>query len=241
MCTVTFIPAKDVFYLTSNRDEKSLRKQAVPTKKYEHYGYVLIYPQDGYAGGSWIAMRNDGTTGVLLNGAFHKHESRPPYRKSRGKIFLDVIASVLPADKFLSIDLLNIEPFTLIIFHQENLWEARWNGDKKFLRHLENDKPWIWSSATLYTTDVIKRRERWFFKWLEQNPTHTQQTVLDFHRFAGDGDVRNDLFMNWDGHTHTVSTTSIQLSDTKVKMSYFDFIDNNRYSAEVNLIASELR
>ncbi len=240
MCTVTFIPVKDKFFITSNRDEKARRKQAIPPKRYKHGDITLIYPKDADAGGSWIAMRNDGDAAVLLNGAFIKHIPMPPYKRSRGNIFLEVIAGNMPVRKFLRIDLFNIEPFTLILFEDNNLYECRWDGNKKYCKQLENYRPHIWSSATLYDEEVVKKREYWFLKWLNKNPNPTQQDILHFHQFAGDGDKHNDLRVNRDGKLFTVSVTGIKLNAEKGTMRYLDLKDNMVYRQEIEFVSSNL-
>ena len=60
MCTVTYIPVGEKKYITSNRDEKAFRKKALPPQPYLHKEISLIYPKDGDAGGSWIALNENG-------------------------------------------------------------------------------------------------------------------------------------------------------------------------------------
>jgi len=227
MCTVSFIPVKDKFFLTSNRDEKALRKEAFPPAVYWGNGSGLLYPKDAQAGGSWISLHQNGNAAVLLNGAFNKHISQPPYRLSRGIIFLNIITAEKPALAFTKIDLHNIEPFTMIIFENKCLYECRWDGKQKHCVQLKNYRPYIWSSATLYETDVIKKRETWFKEWLNKNPHPTQEDILQFHQFTGDGDINNDLMMNRGGQMLTVSVTGIELSDYFGRMQYID-LKNNR-------------
>src|SRR5437773_862042 len=93
MCTVTFIPQGDTAFITHNRDEKSSRAKAIAPKQYIINGYALLFPRDSAAGGTWIAVNESGAAAVLLNGGFVKHPYRPPYRKSRGLVFLDIIAA----------------------------------------------------------------------------------------------------------------------------------------------------
>jgi hypothetical protein len=59
--------------------------------------------------------------------------------------------------------------------------------------------PYLWSSTTLYDGFVIKKREQWFASFLSDHPTPTQQDILNFHRFTGDGNKQNDLLMTRDG------------------------------------------
>ena len=131
MCTVTFIPMNNKIFITHNRDEKSSRSKAIPPKQYTLNGYTLLFPRDSTAGGSWIASNKNGGAAVLLNGAFEKHQHQPPYRKSRGLAFLDIIAA---NDLYLSYqqtDLTGIEPFTVILWANNKLYECRWNGTKE--------------------------------------------------------------------------------------------------------------
>lgn len=240
MCTVTFIPAKDRYYITSNRDEKAGRKQALPPGIYRQEDIGLIYPKDADAGGTWIATANNGNTAVLLNGAFVKHEPNPPYAKSRGIIFLEILMGNVPTEKFLQTDLFNIEPFTIIVFDNHNLYECRWDGIKKHLKQLSINVYHIWSSATLYNEDITKKREQWFIKWLNKNPNPSQQDILHFHQFAGEGDTENDLRMNRNNDMLTVSVTGIELNNEKAIMSYIDIKDNSIHTQQMKFIASAL-
>ncbi len=234
MCTVTFVPVKDKFYLTSNRDEKCSRAQALPPDTYHMHNGILVYPKDADAGGSWIAMHENGTAAVLLNGAFVKHTPLPPYKKSRGIIFLQIIAAASPVNYFQKINLSGIEPFTLILFNNSQLWECRWDALKKYSSQLKNYRPYIWSSVTLYTEDVVKKREAWFASFLNKTPRLMQQDILSFHQFTGDGDSHNDLSMNRDGQMLTVSITSIAVNEGGAVMKYTDLKDRQQYSTALN-------
>ncbi|MBL0358026.1 MAG: NRDE family protein [Chitinophagaceae bacterium] len=118
MCTVTYIPSADGCYLTSSRDEHAARPGAIAPAVYQHNGTVLLYPKDAKANGSWIAFTQTGNAAVLLNGAFVKHIVKPSYRKSRGLIFLDIIAHPQPEFCFMGKNLEGIEPFTIILFYR---------------------------------------------------------------------------------------------------------------------------
>lgn len=240
MCTVTVIPFNNKLFITSNRDERSLRKDAIEPVTYLHGDSKLTYPKDADAGGSWIAVNHIGNAAVLLNGAFEKHISKPPYRKSRGLIFIDIIKNISPVNAFAKIDLDNIECFTIIIFENNDLFECRWDGKKKYCRKLENNKPHIWSSATLYPEHIVKKREKWFSEWLHQNQFIAWDDIIAFHKFGGDGDVKNDFKMNRDGLMYTVSITSIAIDNNKALMHYAD-LKNNKISAATVKFTSSLQ
>src|SRR5689334_3022145 len=115
MCTVTYIPNKENIFLTSNRDEKNWRTDALAPSVYNFESGKIIFPEDGDAGGSWIAAHENGNIVILLNGGFKAHLPTPPYRKSRGIILLDIISYSSPLDYWTGADFDNIEPFTAII------------------------------------------------------------------------------------------------------------------------------
>ncbi len=235
MCTVTFIPVGDKYFITSNRDEKSIRGQAVPPMVYMENGNKIIYPKDANAGGTWMALHDNGTAAVLLNGAFEKHEPQPPYRKSRGIVFLEIISANNPVRYFMHMDLEAIEPFTMIIM-DSCLYECRWNGSTKYCRQLRKHRHHIWSSATLYDEDVVKKREYWFASFLNKNPRPTQDDIIKFHQFGGNGDIQNDLIMNRNNELYTVSITSIVLDDHKSQMKYLDLKDNKVYNCKMPML-----
>jgi len=235
MCTVTFIPVNNKFYLTSNRDEKRVRKLALPPQEYVHNNITMMYPQDANAAGTWIAMKENGDAVVLLNGAFKKHVATPPYNKSRGLVLLDIFGDESPVTKFTRTDLCNIEPFTLVLFLDNELYECRWDGDKKYGKQLVNDVPHIWSSVTLYDEEVVSKRERWFEEWRSRFAKPNQDDILNFHRFGGEGDAANDLHMNRDGVYCTVSITSIEIGRRTMAMRYCDLKNNQTFIKQLNI------
>jgi hypothetical protein len=222
MCTVTFIPAAGKIYLTSNRDENKLRKSAIHPEVYEFSTGRILFPKDADAGGTWISVHENGNAIVFLNGGLVKHIPVPPYRRSRGLILLDLIDSSNPFDSFTDLDLQGIEPFTAIIWDDGKLYECRWDGSQKHVKTPDNKLPHIWSSVTLYTPDVIAKRKHWFERWIQKNSSPTQDEILRFHQFTGDGDSNNDLLMNRNGELFTVSITSVQLEASNTIMHYLD-------------------
>jgi len=238
MCTVTFIPANDKYFISSNRDEKQTRSHAIIPMVYWINNKKLIFPKDADAGGSWIALHENGNAAVLLNGAFEKHISAPPYRKSRGKIFLNMIGDERPVKHFHQLDLYQIEPFTIILLENHNLYECRWDGSEKHYQQLKKHRPYIWSSVTLYEKSIVLKREKWFAAFLNRNPNPTQKDILEFHQFTGDGDTSNDLMMQREGVFSTVSITSMLLTDDRGSMKYFDLKDNSMHEKKMEFESS---
>jgi len=238
MCTVSFIPSKDKFFITSNRDEKLSRKIAVAPGMFEHNGQKLYFPKDTDAGGTWIVMKENGDAAVLLNGAFICHAAEPPYRMSRGIVLLDIISTERPSVTFTKINLQDIEPFTLLLLERNCLYEFMWDGTEKYCKQLSINRAYIWSSATLYDGFVIKKREQWFANFLNTHPTPTQQDILNFHHFTGDGDKQNDLVMTRDGMYTTVSITSILLTKDRGCIKYMDMKNNTSSEIKIELLHS---
>ena len=238
MCTVSFIPSNDKYFITSNRDEKLSRKTAISPGMFDYNGQKLFFPKDADAGGTWIVMKENGDAAVLLNGAFICHTAEPPYRLSRGIILLDIFSTEKPSATFAKINLRDIEPFTLVLLENNCLYEFRWDGTEKFCKQLNINMPYLWSSTTLYDGFVIKKREQWFASFLSDHPTPTQQDILNFHRFTGDGNKQNDLLMTRDGIYTTVSITSILLTKDRGCIQYLDISGNTSSEIKIELLQS---
>jgi len=235
MCTVTFIPLTNHCYLTSNRDEHSTRGQAATPKKIKTNGFEILFPKDADAGGTWIATKNTGEVIVLLNGGFYKHQPTPPYKKSRGIILLNIFSEIDALHTLETEDLNNIEPFTLVYFSNQLLTEFRWDGLIKHFKELNSSMPHIWSSVTLYESDIIKKRETWFYEWLNSNPTPELKEILDFHLNAGEGDTSIDINMNRNDEFFTVSVSSIYISKKFNEFNYIDLINNKSFKESLTI------
>ena len=231
MCTVTYLPlSNSSFILTSNRDEGQYRKIALPPDKYEVHDTTVYFPKDMDAYGTWFAAAETKFTLCILNGAFEPHKHNPPYRLSRGIMLLDFF-KYNNVQKFISqYDFEGIEPFTLLIFEQSpdtGIHELRWDGIKIYTTVYDASKPLIWSSAQLYTKEVIRQREEWFAAWLDAKNEFTIDNIIHFHKTGGTGDRDTDLLMNRDGIVFTVSITSIRREEKESLMRYEDLISAN--------------
>ncbi|HTI09979.1 MAG TPA: NRDE family protein [Puia sp.] len=235
MCTVTYIPAKDAAFITSNRDEQQGRPPALPPEVYEGKTGRLLYPKDTAAGGTWFAVHENKSVLVLLNGAGQKHTPHPPYRKSRGLILLELADSEQILTDFKKLNLSNIEPFTLILLEEGSLYKCHWDGLNGTSRPLDASLPHIWSSVTLYDPPAIQKRKRWFEEWLLGYPNPDPENVMQFHHCSGDGDPHNDVLMNRDNQVLTVSITSLQLTAGLAHMSYHDIGGDKVFKKQLSL------
>jgi Transport and Golgi organisation 2 len=233
MCTVTFVPSKGRILLASNRDEKHIRSDAYKPAVYPSQFGQTMYPKDGDAGGSWIAVHELGHAVVLLNGAFEPHTPEPPYQKSRGLILVDLVDSPKPTSVFIKLGLIDIEPFTAVVWEKGILWECVWDGENKHVRRKNEEMAHIWSSVTLYDNETRIRRVNWFHDWLHRNPSPGLDDILLFHQFTGDGNKHNDLLMNRNGLLYTVSITALEIGPGKGKMIYNDLKNDVIHAEEM--------
>jgi hypothetical protein len=240
VCTVTYLPVNNNSYiLTHNREERSVRKQALPPKRYLVNDVSIYYPKDAEANGTWIAMSGCAFSLCLLNGGFVAHESKPPYAKSRGQIILDFF-KFKDVDKMcVEYDFTNIEPFTLIILLQQNkkisLFEIVWNGIKICNTKIDEAKPQMWSSSTLYTPTDRVQRKKWFDEWVENNKNFTQKDIVNFHHYAPtDKDAEGFIIDRNKGEKITVSLTSIENFENEICTIYYkDFLNNKDYRSKI--------
>jgi uncharacterized protein with NRDE domain len=236
MCTVSFIVSNGKTIITSNRDEKVIRPSAIEPKNYFINNKKIIFPKDSKAGGTWFAVDEIGTILVLLNGANEKHQVQLPYRKSRGLIVLDVISSLSPKDFWKEIDLENIEPFTLVLFQNNELFQLRWNGFDKETTQLDTNKNHIWSSSTLYPKTIRENRSDWFYNFLDSNPEISDTKMLHFHRYTEEENQENGLVINRNDELKTLSITQSVTEKNKVTILHSDLVSNKDFETSFIII-----
>jgi uncharacterized protein with NRDE domain len=222
MCTVSFVFSNGKAILTHNRDEKIARPSAIEPKSYLVNNKNIIFPKDPKAGGTWYAITEDATVLVLLNGADEKHQLKPSYRKSRGLIVLDIISSDSPLEAWKTIDLLDIEPFTLVLFQDSKLYQLRWNEVEKSTISLDVTQNHIWSSSTLYPKDIREKRANWFHTFLDTKPEVDATEMFNFHRYTEGENLENGLVINRNDFMKTLSITQTVIEKNKVVLSHYD-------------------
>ncbi|OYU54168.1 MAG: hypothetical protein CFE25_16160 [Chitinophagaceae bacterium BSSC1] len=222
MCTVTYIPTNRGYLLTSNRDEHCNRPPAVlpDSKQFQEDG--IWYPMDGGAGGSWIALKQGGTTAVLLNGAFEKHIKQTIYRKSRGLIFLSIAKQHDPLHGFTTEDLNGIEPFTLIVKTSKGLFECIWDGQNKHQQEKDSSIAHIWSSCTLYNQEVRLKRETYFSNWLNTKKISSTDLIVEMHQSSPFPNKAENFMMQGSDGISTVSITCIKVDSEQSEIKYID-------------------
>jgi hypothetical protein len=231
MCVLTFVPINDFGYiLTNNRDENSVRPKAISPRKYKIGSSNIYFPKDAQAGGTWIA-HNHKFTLCLLNGAFEKHISTKNYTKSRGFVILEFFTTQ-KSDYFSKESFLGVENFTLIFIENalKKICQIVWDGNELHIKHLDWFLPQIWSSSTLYGAEVRQKRAELFNAFVAKNQKPSYEQMINFHRFADLGDIENNLTMQRADGTITQSISQIYNSDSGIRFSYFDLLDEKEKS-----------
>ena len=230
MCTVSFVFSNGKTIITSNRDEKVLRPSAIEPKSYLVNNKKIVFPKDSKAGGTWYAISPEGTVLVLLNGAAEKHHLKPFYRRSRGLNVLDIISSNCAFNEWNSIDLTDIEPFTLVLFENNKLYQLRWNELQKESLELNVELNHIWSSSTLYSREIREERAEWFDSFTNINPEITPEELFNFHRYTESQNKDHGLIINRNEEMKTLSITQTVIEKNKRQVFYSDLITNKEFS-----------
>ena len=224
MCTVTYLPlGPDTFVLTSNRDEAPQRS-ATGLYHEQRNGKTLLFPRDPLARGTWIAASDSQQLVCVLNGAFVRHQHRPPYRLSRGIMALQFFDYPDAPTFSQSFDFTGIEPFTLVLCDAGQVYEWRWDEQQVHFRALPPDRPHLWASSTLYPPEWQSKRQSWFADWQAQHPQPTAEAILDFHHRAGEGNPEYDLIMNRQDIVRTTSITSVLSQANAMRLRYEDLL-----------------
>lgn len=238
MCTVTYVPHERGFWLHSNRDERLNRKAAEPPAIHVVNNRQLLCPRDGQSLGTWIATQDAGAAAVLLNGAFQPHSPQTAYRMSRGLVLLQLMASVNPLRKLEAFALNDIEPFTLILWQESQLYEFRWDGQRLHDRRMDPGGAHIWSSVTLYDEPKRLERERWFGQFLQEESNTNGEALMRFHLEGGEGDPENALLMQRGDLYGTVSITQLDWQREGSRMLYLDTITQQKSAASLPVRAA---
>ena len=235
MCTVTYLPlGTDEFLFTSNRDESPLRR-ASAIQQTERGTKQLLFPQDSLAKGTWIALSDHNQMVCILNGAFTRHHHRPPYRLSRGLMALQFFGYNDATAFSRHFEFEGMEPFTMVIYDQQRLFDVRWDEQQLHFTELAPDQAHLWSSPTLYDSNWQAKRQDWFKNWREQQESYTSPNILHFHQTAGEGNPEYDLVMNRANIVRTTSITHIAKKADRAILRYQTILTDEVTERELKL------
>lgn len=215
MCTVSYVPLKNGYILTSNRDENPSRNTIAPKEQQLTNGETIMAPIDEQKRGTWIATNTKDKTACLLNGAYKKHQRSLSYKRSRGHYIIEAFMYYTFPNFVEKVDLFNIEPFTLLFMERSEFHILIWDGNEKHHKTLDKHTPQLWSSSTLYTSEEHCEKENFFKNTL--NITKSDKTqILELH-----GLKKETPFILDKPHIKTVSITQVIAKDNNITLNYY--------------------
>ena len=239
MCTVIFTSAKNKITFASLRDENPERPLAKSPETYISKNIKFLMPQDPLAGGTWVGINEFMNVIILLNGGFENHLKKEIYQKSRGQIVKELLLSVTPVIDWHLLDLSDIEPFTLIVWSKDNLFELVWDGKEKHRKILDSSVSHIWSSSTLYDDFSKNERAHLFHDWVKKNQEITNLKLLNF--FKSNKDEENGFVINRNEKMKTLSYSFIELYDSQnASFDYYDLQNFNYSTSKIELVESTI-
>lgn len=232
MCTVIYLPQKNGALFSSCRDENPARL-TIPPKVILCNNTSILCPQDKEKSGTWIGANEKGTAAILLNGGFESHIKMGNYTHSRGLIVLELLTTSDIITTWTVLSLINIEPFTLVVWHRGKLCQLTWDGQKKHMEQLDAHKPAMWSSSTLYNKPAKDLRSTWFNNISHKTSALNEETLLHFLRQHNDR--QNGFVMHRSDALKTVSISIMRLKTTKISLTYFDLVNQTNNMADLKL------
>ena len=235
MCTVTIAPLNNNnFVLTSNRDEAPNRSSVAP-EFYEFRATKLLYPKDELSGGTWIGVSEKNRVVCVLNGGTEWHERKPKYRLSRGVVAKDFMIADNIVETLEAYNLKDIEPFTIVLVDWNTsmkFYELVWDGESKHFSELPLE-PKIWSSSTLYNSNMREERLQWFEDFKSEYKLDAK-TLSNFHRTAGKCNDHYGVIMNR-GFVKTTSITQVEKRHDILEMRYENLQNNKEHIETFNI------
>jgi len=221
MCTVSFIPNAQGFYLAMNRDELLTRVAGLPPSVFEKDGYRAIYPREP-SGGTWISVNGRGVCLTIVN--WHRIDYVPTRSFiSRGEVVkaLALAGSLSDVEENLqSLPLSQMRPFRLfaIASQEQSVIEFRWDA----LRLRNHRRSWArrhWFSSGYDEPMAERVRARVCKKAWHQPEAGSLKWLRDLHATHLPAPGPFSICMH-QAVAETVGYTEIAVRDDEIKMRY---------------------
>jgi hypothetical protein len=221
MCTVSFIPRTEGFYLAMNRDERVDRVQALPPVEFRRAGLRCLYPYEP-AGGTWIAANEAGVCLALINWPMVNREpTGEPL--TRGEVVRALVDK--PAFRGLHqglprLPLLHMRPFRLIAASLQERSVGEWRWDGAYLAF--EPHPWArlhWFSSGFDEREAGHQRGQVCHRAAAQASAGSLAWLRRLHGSHQPSPGPYSICMHGPG-AQTVSYTEVVVSPTKLTMRY---------------------
>jgi Transport and Golgi organisation 2 len=223
MCTVSFLPKSQGFYLAMNRDEKQDRFTSLAPMVVELEAHRAVFPLEP-TGGTWISANDAGVCLALVNWHRIKREPNNGIR-SRGEV-VRKLAGISTSDEISAaitkLPLRKLRPFRLIaIVSAENrVIEWRWNLNRLSVRkHSWESRHWFSSSFDEAMAEA--ERTRVCAAQLDESAKRDVKWLRRLHRSHEPERGPFSICMHRPTNA-TVSYTEVAVSGRSVVMCYKD-------------------
>ncbi len=227
MCTTSWVYQDDGYDLFFNRDELLTRGAGIPPERFVSRGVRFIAPRDRDAGGTWIAVNENGVTLAIMN-YFARDASVDgggapfPVARSRGEIIPACIAEPTADAVDTRLTLLDprrwYRPFVLLRVAPDG--EAvTWTFDGDAIHRRTAHPPVVTSG---YRPEEVARRRRARYRELERLRGGISPEVLEEYHRSTDPE-RTELGVAVEREdAATVSMSHVQVRDDHVRIRYVD-------------------
>ena len=237
MCTLSLLPRPQGGYLLAmTRDERRTRGVALPPSPGTSGGRRYLAPRDADAGGSWIAVDQEGRALCLLNGDVQAPGwQESPGLRSRGELLLDLVAC--PDVAGLAEELVEraaarrllVRPFQLVAVERDAGAATRFQFDGVDLSVERARPPWIATSNGFDPHGVAVARARQFNAWWAaqggepgRGSAVSGEALLELHRshvgLPDDGQLAS--FCLHRPLVSSVSVTLVEAGPERIAMHY---------------------
>jgi len=219
LCTLSFIKIPNGIRLIHSRDEQRTRAPGQPPSVWSVDEHKLLSPRDPDAGGTWVALRDDGVILAVMN----RNPEPPPTLNrsslsSRGLLIGDLAAQppealesalqeiqaakFAPFRAFAAIPPRDGKPAVLAAAE----WQARSASPQSRPKVTTHQLPACWASSGLGDS-VVADRLPLFDRTVTPNPTAESQAAFHNHAWPSRGEA--SVFMSRPD-AHTVSITTVE-------------------------------
>lgn len=162
MCTVSFLPKSQGFYLAMNRDEKRDRSAALAPAIVETGNHRAVFPRER-TGGTWISVNDVGVCLALID--WHRIERKPKNDTLRRGLAVKELAGQSTADEVAAslkrLPLRNLRPFRLIVISPDDRRVTKWSWNLQRLTRRDHDwqrKHWFSSGFDEHRAEVERAK-----------------------------------------------------------------------------------
>jgi hypothetical protein len=242
MCTVSCLPDVAPAYggdspiqlrVVFSRDELRTRLPAVPPLLVERGARRVLMPRDADAGGTWIAVNDEGVVFALLN--LHTDDKRghgtspgSPRLRTRGVVIealVEAATAIEALERTDALDARAFRPFRVLACDRHgSVAEAVSDGASICRGVRQLDGPLMRTSSSLGDAVVIGPRRALFRTLIGDSTRPTAATQDAFHDHYWPGARELSVRMSR-RDARTVSITTVELRDGAVRMLYHELPD----------------